>query len=96
MGFRGPRHAYKPKTGELFNVILSIQYRGYKSDDFKGLSFSSNADVQGAIRTLKLERDLEDMRLPSLRGPECVFRSSLNYPFTIEVLYPDCKEGQVS
>ncbi|VDC07647.1 unnamed protein product [Peniophora sp. CBMAI 1063] len=76
--------------------MLSIQYRGSKGDDFKGLSFSSNAEVQRSIRVLRLERDLEDLRLPKLDGLDCVFRSSLGYPLTLEVLYSDCKEGQPS
>lgn len=84
-----------PKAGEPFNVILSIQYRGYKGNGFKKVSFSSRADVQNAIRMLRLESDLLGMGLPKLHGANCVFKSSLNYPLTLEVLFPDCELGQV-
>ncbi|VDC07655.1 unnamed protein product [Peniophora sp. CBMAI 1063] len=88
--------AYKPRAGELFNVILSMQYRGRKADDFKPLSFSSAQGIQQAIRALELEDDLRDMGLPRLKGVDCISRSSFGNPFTLEILFPDCDAGQPS
>ena len=96
MGRRGGSRTFTPKTGEPFNIILSIQYRGPKGDDFKGVSFSSIPEVRRAIRVLRLEEDLSRLALPRLQGPECVFQSSFKHPLTLEVLYLIRETDQVS
>ena len=92
----GSRYTFRPQPGEPYNAIVSIQYRGYKGDDFKDVSFSSRESVQRAIHVLKLDKDLSDMGLPMIPDGDCVFKSSLNYPLTLEVIFPDRMLGQVS
>lgn len=95
MSNRGPRNLFKPEAGELFNAIVSIQYRASKCDDYKNVSLSSIEGAERAIRDLRLEEDLARMGLPRLKGADCVNRSSFDNPFTIEIIFPDCEAGQV-
>ncbi|KZV62398.1 hypothetical protein PENSPDRAFT_739373 [Peniophora sp. CONT] len=88
---------FEPEAGELFNVMLSIRYYGtQRCRDFKSSSFSTTQGVERAIRLLNIEYDLLDMGLPKLKSRNCVFRSSFDYPYTLEILFPDCEAGQPS
>ena len=91
---RKPGQSYQPRAGETFNVIMSIQYRGWKEAQFSKLLFSSAAGVTRAIDFLKLKKDFSRLRLPV--SSDRVSRSSYGYPNTIEILYLECEGGGVS
>ncbi|KZV72927.1 hypothetical protein PENSPDRAFT_750569 [Peniophora sp. CONT] len=90
MGKR-PSRAYVPQAGSSFNVIMSIQYRGWKENQFPHLMFSSNEGVRRAMNTLQLTSDLSRLNLPGAVKPEQVYRSSYGYANTIEILFPNCE-----
>ena len=93
---RKPGQSYQPRAGETFNVIMSIQYRGWKEAQFSKLLFSSAAGVTRAIDFLKLKKDFSRLRLPNAVISDRVSRSSYGYPNTIEILYLNCEGGGVS
>ncbi|VDC06560.1 unnamed protein product [Peniophora sp. CBMAI 1063] len=86
----GPsRRAFQPRSGEPFNIVMSIQYRGTKKFDFK-LSFDSTGDTKKAMTTLRLLQDLKSLGLPGFVSPDRVCGSSYGHPNTIEILFPNC------
>ena len=94
---RKPGQSYQPRAGETFNVIMSIQYRGWKEAQFSKLQFSGGAEgVKRAIDFLKLKKDFSRLRLPNAASSDRVSRSSYGYPNTIEILYLNCEGGGVS
>lgn len=93
--WRGRVH-YEPKGNELFNVVMSLRYRGWKETEFSGLAFSSQESVKRAMNTLQLTADLARLGLPEVVSPDLVCRSSYGHANTIEVLFPNCDGRGVS
>ncbi|VDC06559.1 unnamed protein product [Peniophora sp. CBMAI 1063] len=86
-----PGPSYQPETGVSFNIIMSIQYRGWKERRFSNSLFSSDAGVERAMEVLELRRDLACLDLPDDVNPRMVFRSSYGYANTIEILFTGCE-----
>ena len=85
------RPPFEPRGYEPFNIIVSLQYKGLKGNQFTDLAFSTKEGVKRAMNTLQLSENLITLGLPNVVSLDRVLRSSYGYPNTIEVLYPNCE-----
>ena len=81
---------FEPRGYEPFNIIMSIQYRGWKEAQFHNLDFSARDSVQRALNTLQLPQNLEALELPRVLSLDRV-SARHGYANTVEVMYPNCE-----